>query len=149
MHSRAHQRSGLSRRTLWPPSSRHACSSSPQRLQHSTCACALVQVDRALVKNVLDIYIRVGMDSMDAYEADFEADLLSTTATFYKRKVRLGGDGVTAPTHAASCTRSMHKLWCLGRTEKPAVASLLRLLLLLLLLLWWRELSGGDTLEEG
>jgi cullin 1 len=44
------------------------------------------QVDRALVKNVLDIYIRVGMDSMDAYEADFEADLLSTTATFYKRK---------------------------------------------------------------
>jgi cullin 1 len=45
-------------------------------------------VDRALVKNVLDIYIRVGMDSMDAYEADFETDLLSTTATFYKRKVQ-------------------------------------------------------------
>lgn len=64
------------------PLLRDACSSSPATWH-------LTQVDRALVKNVLDIYIRVGMDSMDAYEADFEADLLSTTATFYKRKVRL------------------------------------------------------------
>lgn len=43
------------------------------------------------MKNVLDIYIRVGMESMDAYEADFEADLLTSTATFYKRKVQYFG----------------------------------------------------------
>jgi hypothetical protein len=49
---------------------------------------------------VLDIYIRVGMDSMDAYEADFETDLLSTTATFYKRKARAGN--ISAAARAAS-----------------------------------------------
>lgn len=46
-----------------------------------------MQINRALVKNVLDIYIRVGMESMDAYEADFEAELLTSTAAYYKRKV--------------------------------------------------------------
>lgn len=40
-----------------------------------------------LVKNVLDIYIRVGMETMDKYENDFEKDLLVATAAYYKRKV--------------------------------------------------------------
>lgn len=44
------------------------------------------QVDRALLKNVLDIFIEVGMNTMDAYEADFETALLTETGEYYKRK---------------------------------------------------------------
>jgi hypothetical protein len=92
MHHHADQCRGLTRRTVLPACGGEACMcrSCEMPSEFDTRLCALPQVDRALVKNVLDIYIRVGMDSMDAYEADFEADLLSTTATFYKRKVRPG-----------------------------------------------------------
>mmetsp|Transcript_15091 Transcript_15091/g.45575 ORF Transcript_15091/g.45575 Transcript_15091/m.45575 type:complete len:755 (-) Transcript_15091:786-3050(-) len=44
------------------------------------------KIDNMLVKNVLDIYIRVGMETMDKYENDFEKDLLVATAAYYKRK---------------------------------------------------------------
>ena len=44
------------------------------------------QIDRALLKNNLDIFIEVGMNTMEAYEADFEAALLVETSDFYKRK---------------------------------------------------------------
>jgi len=43
-------------------------------------------IDRALLKNVLAIFIEVGMGSMDNYQKDFEAFLLSVTAAFYQRK---------------------------------------------------------------
>ncbi len=39
-------------------------------------------VDRALIKNVLDIYIEVGMGNMDLYERDFEAHLLNQTRLY-------------------------------------------------------------------
>jgi cullin 1 len=44
------------------------------------------QVDRALVKNILGIFVEMGMGGMEAYEADFEAHLLTNTAAFYSRK---------------------------------------------------------------
>lgn len=44
------------------------------------------QIDRALLKNVLAIFIEVGMGSMDNYQKDFEAYLLTDTAAFYQRK---------------------------------------------------------------
>eukprot|EP00243_Klebsormidium_subtile_P006329 TRINITY_DN2673_c0_g1_i1.p1 TRINITY_DN2673_c0_g1~~TRINITY_DN2673_c0_g1_i1.p1 ORF type:complete len:750 (+),score=285.37 TRINITY_DN2673_c0_g1_i1:24-2252(+) len=44
------------------------------------------QVDRALLKNVLGIFVEIGMSSMDAYEHDFEVALLADTAEFYSRK---------------------------------------------------------------
>lgn len=43
-------------------------------------------VDRALVKNILDIFIEVGMGGMEAYEKDFEEPLLQETAAYYRRK---------------------------------------------------------------
>ncbi|MEW5319419.1 MAG: hypothetical protein WDW38_010572 [Sanguina aurantia] len=43
-------------------------------------------VDRALVKNILGIFIEVGMGGMECYEKDFEEHLLTTTRAFYKRK---------------------------------------------------------------
>ena len=46
------------------------------------------QIDRALLKNVLDIFIAVGMGQMDTYQHDFEDSLLTETAAYYKRKAR-------------------------------------------------------------
>ena len=44
------------------------------------------QIDRSLLKNVLGIFIEVGMGGMDCYNEDFEQHLLSTTAEYYKKK---------------------------------------------------------------
>ncbi|KAF2310979.1 hypothetical protein GH714_018889 [Hevea brasiliensis] len=44
------------------------------------------QIDRALLKNVLDIFIEIGMGQMDYYENDFEAEMLKDTAAYYSRK---------------------------------------------------------------
>ncbi|RWR95312.1 cullin-1 isoform X1 [Cinnamomum micranthum f. kanehirae] len=44
------------------------------------------QIDRALLKNVLDIFVEIGMGQMDCYENDFEADMLNDTAAYYSRK---------------------------------------------------------------
>ncbi|KAK6930135.1 Cullin, N-terminal [Dillenia turbinata] len=44
------------------------------------------QIDRALLKNVLDIFVEIGMGQMDHYENDFEANMLKDTAAYYSRK---------------------------------------------------------------
>lgn len=44
------------------------------------------QINRTLLKNVLGIFIEVGMGGMETYQNDFEAHLLEETAVFYKRK---------------------------------------------------------------
>nr|XP_027189145.1 cullin-1-like [Cicer arietinum] len=44
------------------------------------------QIDRALLKNVLDIFVEIGMGQMDHYENDFEAAMLNDTSAYYSRK---------------------------------------------------------------
>lgn len=44
------------------------------------------QIDRALLKNILDIFVEIGMGQMDYYENDFEDVMLQDTAAFYSRK---------------------------------------------------------------
>ncbi|XWS14058.1 hypothetical protein CRYUN_Cryun36dG0090900 [Craigia yunnanensis] len=44
------------------------------------------QIDRALLKNVLDIFVEIGMGQMDYYENDFEVTMLKDTAAYYSRK---------------------------------------------------------------
>lgn len=44
------------------------------------------QIDRTLLKNILGIFIEVGMGQMVCYQQDFENQLLKTTAEYYKRK---------------------------------------------------------------
>ncbi|CAM8911872.1 hypothetical protein QQ045_031817 [Rhodiola kirilowii] len=44
------------------------------------------QIDRALLKNILDIFVEIGMGSMDQYENDFEKAMLDDTAAYYSRK---------------------------------------------------------------
>ncbi|XP_059625728.1 cullin-1-like isoform X2 [Cornus florida] len=43
-------------------------------------------IDRALLKNVLGIFVEIGMGQMDCYENDFEDDMLKDTAAFYSQK---------------------------------------------------------------
>ncbi|KAI3804647.1 hypothetical protein L1987_26348 [Smallanthus sonchifolius] len=44
------------------------------------------QIDRALLKNVLDIFVEIGMGQMECYENDFELSMLKDTAAYYSRK---------------------------------------------------------------
>ncbi|KAF5731466.1 cullin-1-like [Tripterygium wilfordii] len=44
------------------------------------------QIDRALLKNVLDIFVEIGMGKMDFYERDFEEYMLQDTSDYYTRK---------------------------------------------------------------
>ncbi|XP_021295984.1 cullin-1-like [Herrania umbratica] len=44
------------------------------------------QVDRALLKNVLHVFVEIGMGQMDRYEEDFEAHMLQDTSAYYSRK---------------------------------------------------------------
>ena len=43
-------------------------------------------IDRTLLKNVLGIFIEVGMGGMEKYQENFEAPMLTDTAAFYRRK---------------------------------------------------------------
>ncbi|KAB2605183.1 cullin-1-like [Pyrus ussuriensis x Pyrus communis] len=44
------------------------------------------QIDRALLKNVVDIFVEIGMGQMGSYEEDFEAHLLVDSGEYYSRK---------------------------------------------------------------
>ncbi|KAI9123233.1 hypothetical protein K1719_006122 [Acacia pycnantha] len=48
------------------------------------------QIDRALLKNVLDIFVEIGMGQIDCYENDFEAAMLKDTSSYYSRKASNG-----------------------------------------------------------
>jgi cullin 1 len=75
-------------------------------------------VDKALAKNVLDIFIEVGMGSLDAYERDFEEDLVRETSAYYRRKA---ADWVSAD----SCPEYMLKAEeCLRQEEERVEAYL-------------------------
>ena len=44
------------------------------------------QIDRTLLKDVIDIYVKIGMGQMECYEHDFEADMLRDSGDYYSRK---------------------------------------------------------------
>ncbi|KAM1058102.1 hypothetical protein EV2_032221 [Malus domestica] len=44
------------------------------------------QIDRALLKNVVDIFVEIGMGQMESYEEDFEAHFLVDSGEYYSRK---------------------------------------------------------------
>ncbi|XP_015071797.1 cullin-1-like isoform X1 [Solanum pennellii] len=44
------------------------------------------QIDQALVKNIFDIYVDIGGDTMKYYEKDFEEFMLKDSAVFYSKK---------------------------------------------------------------
>ncbi|XP_031258581.1 cullin-1 [Pistacia vera] len=44
------------------------------------------QIDRSLLKNVLGIFVEIGMGQMERYEKDFEVDMLEDSGSYYSRK---------------------------------------------------------------
>lgn len=44
------------------------------------------EIDQALVKNILEIYVEIGVDSMKNYIRDFEEAMLKDSAAFYSQK---------------------------------------------------------------
>ncbi|KAL4570334.1 hypothetical protein LXL04_025986 [Taraxacum kok-saghyz] len=44
------------------------------------------QIDRGLLKNILDIFVEIGMGQMEYYENDFEVFMLKDTSAYYSRK---------------------------------------------------------------
>ncbi|KAM6541004.1 hypothetical protein CsatB_005451 [Cannabis sativa] len=44
------------------------------------------QIDRALLKNVIDIFVEIGMGHMESYELDFEGPMLLDSGAYYSRK---------------------------------------------------------------
>ncbi|XP_057832855.1 cullin-1 isoform X2 [Cryptomeria japonica] len=44
------------------------------------------QIDRSLLKNILGIFVEIGMGNMDYYETDFEVTMLEDSAAYYSRK---------------------------------------------------------------
>ncbi|CAF1923551.1 unnamed protein product [Brassica oleracea] len=44
------------------------------------------QIERELLKNIVDIFVQSGMGTMERYEKDFEMFLLEDTASYYSRK---------------------------------------------------------------
>lgn len=44
------------------------------------------QIDRALVKNLVDIFVEIGNGKMNFYVNDFEVDMLKDTSAYYSQK---------------------------------------------------------------
>ncbi|CAJ1878959.1 unnamed protein product [Sphenostylis stenocarpa] len=44
------------------------------------------QIDRSLLKNVIDIFVEIGLGETDQYQKDFEVHMLQDTAAYYKSK---------------------------------------------------------------
>ena len=70
------------------------------------------QIDRALVKNALGIFVEMGMGGMEAYETDFETFLLQDTATHYARKASLWIEEDSCPAYLVKAEQ------CLGREKE-------------------------------
>ncbi|XP_075653953.1 cullin-1-like isoform X1 [Castanea sativa] len=88
------------------------------------------QIDRALLRNVLDIFVAIGMGQMDQYENDFEAAMLKDTVAYYSQKasswiledscsdymlkaekcLRLEKDGVSLYLHSSSEAKLLEKV---------------------------------------
>lgn len=66
------------------------------------------QIDRSLLKNVLDIFVEIGMGEMALYESDFEAHMLEDTADYYKSKATIWIESDSCPDYmlkAEDCLR--------------------------------------------
>ncbi len=70
------------------------------------------QIDRTLLKNILGIFIEVGMSQMTCYQQDFESQLLKTTAEYYKRKAAVWIEEDSCPDYMV-CLKPYNVAICL------------------------------------
>ncbi|PNY13197.1 cullin-1-like protein [Trifolium pratense] len=78
------------------------------------------QIDRSLLKNVLDIFVEIGMGNMVHYKNDFEVQMLENTADYYKKRPQSGSSPTPAQTTCKGLiskqSRSGLKISSLGTT---------------------------------
>ncbi|XP_045833452.1 cullin-1-like [Trifolium pratense] len=55
------------------------------------------QIDGSLLKNVLDIFVAIGMGEIVQYEEDFEVQMLEDTANYYKSKATIWIESDSCP----------------------------------------------------
>ncbi|KAL4385870.1 hypothetical protein GQ457_09G008190 [Hibiscus cannabinus] len=67
------------------------------------------RIDCSLLKNVLDIFVAVGMGSMERYEDDFEADMLRDTGAYYSRKASSWIEEDSCPEYMLKCEECLKK----------------------------------------
>ncbi|KAJ0231113.1 Cullin protein [Hirschfeldia incana] len=67
------------------------------------------QIDRALLKNVLDIFVQNGMGSLERYEGDFEVFFLKETASYYSRRSSRWIQEDSCPEYMIKCEESLKK----------------------------------------
>ncbi|KAL3827853.1 hypothetical protein ACJIZ3_016655 [Penstemon smallii] len=63
------------------------------------------QIDRALLKNVIDIFVEIGMESMDYYKNDFQDAMLIDTSAYYSRKASNWIVEDSCPDYMLKCLR--------------------------------------------
>lgn len=75
------------------------------------------QIDRVLLKNVLSIFIEVGMGGNECYENDFECEMLTASGEHYNRKAASWVESDSCPEYmlkAEECLKQVHlcSVWC-------------------------------------
>lgn len=82
------------------------------------------QIDRTLLKNILGIFIEVGMSQMTCYQQDFESQLLKTTAEYYKRKAAVWIEEDSCPDYMVSIGNTVVQpaYWLHLRTKHTSVS---------------------------
>ncbi|KAG8045162.1 hypothetical protein GUJ93_ZPchr0008g11468 [Zizania palustris] len=75
-------------------------------------------IDRALLKNVLQVYVEVGGTSIDFYNVDFEQPFLKGTADYYSKKAQTWNFDKTCPEYMIKAEECIQK-------EKERAASYL------------------------
>ncbi|GAU42553.1 hypothetical protein TSUD_341790 [Trifolium subterraneum] len=66
------------------------------------------QIDRSLLKNVLDIFVEIGMGEMVHYEQDFEVQMLEDSADYYKSKATIWIESDSCPDYMLKLIECNH-----------------------------------------
>uniref|UniRef100_A0A0D3DGB0 Cullin N-terminal domain-containing protein n=1 Tax=Brassica oleracea var. oleracea TaxID=109376 RepID=A0A0D3DGB0_BRAOL len=67
------------------------------------------QIERELLKNIVDIFVQSGMGTMERYENDFEMFLLEDTASYYSRKASSWIQEDSCPEYMIKAEESLKK----------------------------------------
>lgn len=73
------------------------------------------RIDGALLRNIVDLFVEIGIGSMDFYNKDFEAYILEDTATYYSLKAALWISEDSCPQYLVKVEESL-------KQEKDRVA---------------------------
>ena len=64
-------------------------------------------IDRSLLKSVVDLFVQMGLGSMDVYRDGFEVQFLETTASYYARVALDKAPSSTLPEYLQMCSHQL------------------------------------------